>query len=168
MQSKAELYRDIAALLDNKERIEKEREEISKAIGIGALKYNDLSQNRQSDIAFDWDKMLSFEGNSGPYLQYSYTRLRSILNKAGKFGGLKEEALESEADLDLVLKLAEFPEVIQTVTENYFPHYLAGYLHTLFSLLAKDRVHLYVDHEYEASLVYCGALQNQFVFPVDH
>jgi len=110
---------------------EGERSEIAKAVGIGALKYNDLSQNRQSDIAFDWDKMLSFEGNSGPYLQYTYTRLKSILSKAGKFGGFKEDVLKSEADLDLVFKLVMFPEIIRMVTENYFPHYLANYIYDL-------------------------------------
>src|SRR4030042_616485 len=61
---------------------EKERKNAAKIIGIGALKYNDLSQNRQTDIVFDWDKMLSFEGNSAPYLQYTYVRLKSILRKA--------------------------------------------------------------------------------------
>ena len=56
--------------------------DLAHAIGIGAVKYNDLSQNRMSDISFDWEKMLSFEGNSGPYLQYTYARLKSILRKA--------------------------------------------------------------------------------------
>lgn len=108
-----------------------ERAEIAKVVGVGALKYNDLSQNRQSDITFNWDKMLSLEGNSAPYLQYSYTRLASILAKAGHFGRLKENALEDEADLNMVLKLAAFPDAIKTVTENYFPHYLAQYLYEL-------------------------------------
>jgi len=110
---------------------EDERENIAMAVGIGALKYNDLSQNRQSDITFNWDRMLSLEGNSGPYLQYSYTRMASILEKAGRISGLKEGMLESENDINLILKLAEFPDVIRTVTENYFPHYLANYLYDL-------------------------------------
>jgi len=110
---------------------EEEKAQIAKVVGIGALKYNDLSQNRQSDIAFNWDKMLSLEGNSGPYLQYTYTRLASILGKAGRIGKLKESELQSEPDINLILKLAMFPETIHTVTENYFPHYLANYLYNL-------------------------------------
>jgi len=110
---------------------ENEKIQISKVVGVGALKYNDLSQNRQSDIAFDWDRMLSLEGDSGPYLQYTYTRLASILEKGGKAGKLDESLLDSEAGLNLILKLAEFPETIRVVTENYFPHYLANYLYDL-------------------------------------
>ena len=121
------------AIVDKKQpdMTDAEKAEIARVVGIGALKYNDLSQNRQSDIAFNWDKMLSLEGNSGPYLQYSYTRLASILQRANRIGKLNESALSSEADLGLVLKLAQFPEVIRTVTENYFPHYLANYLYEL-------------------------------------
>ena len=120
---------------------ENEKAEIARVVGVGALKYNDLSQNRQSDIAFNWDKMLSLEGNSGPYLQYTYTRLKSILDKAphfkkasrgkGKIGKFDASVLQSESDINLILKLSEFPETIRTVTENYFPHYLANYLYNL-------------------------------------
>jgi len=108
-----------------------EKERIAKVVGVGALKYNDLSQNRQSDIAFNWDKMLSFEGNSGPYLQYTYARLRSILRKADKVGDFDPAPLVDEASLDIMLKLAMYPEAIRAVTENYFPHYLANYLYDL-------------------------------------
>jgi len=98
---------------------------------VGALKYNDLSQNRQSDIAFNWDKMLSFDGNSGPYLQYTYVRLKSIIRKAEKIEELDHNALTSDEDKEIILKLAMFPEAISAVTENYFPHYLANYLYDL-------------------------------------
>lgn len=108
-----------------------EQERIAKVIGVGALKYNDLSQNRQSDIAFNWDKMLSLHGNSGPYLQYTYARLKSILRKADKVGDFDPTPLVDEASLDIMLKLAMYPEVIRAVTENYFPHYLANYLYDL-------------------------------------
>lgn len=110
---------------------EKEKEEIARVVGVGALKYNDLSQNRQSDIAFDWDRMLSLEGNSGPYLQYTYARLKSILCKAGKVPKFKKEALQNDADIELVLKLASFPDVVSNVSQHLFPHYLANYLHEL-------------------------------------
>ena len=108
-----------------------ERERISKIIGIGALKYNDLSQNRMSDITLNWDKMLSLEGNSGPYLQYTYARLKSILRKADNVSDFEVGALVSEADHELMLKLLMFPETIESVIETYFPHYLANYLYSL-------------------------------------
>lgn len=111
---------------------ERERAKIAKAIGIAALKYNDLSQNRQSDIAFQWDKMLNLEGNSAPYLMYSYARLKSILRKAGRISRLKNaDALTNPLELKLVLKLANFPDVVEEITKNYFPHHLADYLYNL-------------------------------------
>ncbi|HEY4498045.1 MAG TPA: DALR anticodon-binding domain-containing protein, partial [Candidatus Paceibacterota bacterium] len=112
---------------------------IAKIVGLGALKYNDLSQNRMSDITFDWERMLSLEGNSAPYLQYTYARFRSILRKAPKSlilkRGFDPAALNKEADLGLVLKLAYFPEIIKSVTVNYYPHYLANYLYELTRLM---------------------------------
>ncbi|MBU2101191.1 arginine--tRNA ligase [Patescibacteria group bacterium] len=108
-----------------------ELKEISRVIGIGAIKYNDLSQNRMSDIVFNWEKMLSFEGNSAPYLQYTYARLKGILKKAKGIPKLDVSALEEGRDSAVVMKLAEFPEVLSRVIENYMPHYLANYLYEL-------------------------------------
>ncbi|MCR4260842.1 MAG: arginine--tRNA ligase, partial [Candidatus Colwellbacteria bacterium] len=108
-----------------------ELKEVSEILGIGAVKYNDLSQNRMSDIIFDWDKMLSFEGNSAPYLQYTYARLKSILRKAKGVPKLSKIILENERDVFLVLKLSEFPEVLDRVKETYMPSQLASYLYEL-------------------------------------
>ena len=108
-----------------------EIKDVSKAIGLGAIKYNDLSQNRTSDISFDWDKMLSFEGNSGPYLQYTYARLKSILRKAGRIPKSNINSIENENDQALALKLAEFPDVLQRTIDAYQPNYLANYLYEL-------------------------------------
>ena len=108
-----------------------EAKEVAEILGIGAVKYNDLSQNRMSDIVFDWGKMLSFEGNSAPYLQYTYARLKSILRKAKGIPKLNGMALENERDLVLVLKLSEFPEVLDRVKETYMPSQLASYLYEL-------------------------------------
>lgn len=105
--------------------------DISKAIGLGAIKYNDLSQNRTSDISFDWDKMLSFEGNSGPYLQYTYARLKSILRKAGRIPKGNINTVENENDQALIIKLAEFPDVLHRTADVYQPNYLANYLYEL-------------------------------------
>ncbi len=120
----------------------KEKDKIAKVVAIGALKYNDLSQNRMSNITFDWDKMLSFEGDSGPYLQYSYARLKSILRKAGASYKLKTKnysLLNSDLEFDIIQKLDRFPEVIQSVAKNYYPNELAGYLYDL----AKSINHFY-------------------------
>ncbi|PIR97927.1 MAG: arginine--tRNA ligase [Candidatus Colwellbacteria bacterium CG10_big_fil_rev_8_21_14_0_10_42_22] len=109
----------------------KELKEVVKAVGLGAVKYNDLSQNRMSDIVFNWEKMLSFEGNSAPYLQYTYARLKSILRKAKRIPKLDTSILGESPDTAIVIKLAEFPSVLTRVKESYMPHYLANYLYEL-------------------------------------
>lgn len=120
---------------------EKEKERIARTVAIGALKYNDLSQSRLSNITFDWQKMLTFEGDSGPYLQYTYARLRSILRKA-KAGKFDSKALALPGELDLVLKLSRFPEAIQKSAETFYPHHLAQYLYDL----AKSVSRFYEEH----------------------
>jgi len=78
--------------------------------------------------------MLSFEGNSGPYLQYAYARLKSILRKGEKVAAFNVDMLKDESELQVILRLQEFPEVIEGITKNYFPHHLSDYLY----VLAKD------------------------------
>lgn len=107
------------------------RERIAAAVGIGAVKYNDLSQNRQSDIAFKWEKMLNLEGNSAPYLMYAHARLRSILRRAGRTGAFDAGALVLPQELALIARLANFPYVLEEITQSYFPHHLADYLYAL-------------------------------------
>lgn len=111
---------------------EKEKNKIAKIIGISAIKYNDLSQNRQSDISFNWDKMLNLEGNSSPYLQYTYARLKSILRKSGiKNLKFNSKYLTKKSEENLILILDQFPEIIQGITKSYFPNHLADYLYKL-------------------------------------
>ena len=125
-------------------------QEIAQVVGIGAVKYADLSKNRTSDYVFDWDNMLSFDGNTAPYLQYAYTRVASLLRKAGGCvsGSLK---IEDTAEHRLAVCLLQFEEVLSSVATSSCPHYLAAYLYqvaTLFShfyehcpiLSAKDSV----------------------------
>lgn len=109
------------------------KDEIAKAVGIGALKYNDLKENCHSDITFDWEKMLDFRGESGPYLQYSYARLRSILRKARGVGKFDVGLLEEE-ELVLIRKLLEFPDVIKKAGEEHLPNLLARYLYEVASV----------------------------------
>ncbi len=111
---------------------DRDKDKISRLVGIAALKYNDLSQSRLSDISFDWDKMLNFEGNSAPYLLYAYARMRSILIK-GRARSSKADPrfLSSKEDLALVLKLSRFPQIIRRAADADLPHYIAGYLYEL-------------------------------------
>lgn len=115
----------------------KARGQVAEVVGIGALKYNDLSQNRHTDITFNWDKMLSLDGNSGPYLQYTYVRLRSILRKAksGKKVTLKLKpellAALTPADLTMVRLVTRYPEAVLRAAQENGPHLLAQYLYEL-------------------------------------
>lgn len=111
---------------------EKKKDKIAEVVGIAAVKYNDLSQNRQSDIAFNWDKMLNFEGNSAPYLLYTYARLKSILRK-GKPGKFDPKFLTADIELKLIRNLEEFPFILEKVLKDYYPNNIADYLYNLAS-----------------------------------
>ena len=115
------------------------KEEIALVVALGALRYNDLKENRATDIIFDWEKMLDFSGDSGPYLQYTYARLKSILRKAqsldprSKIPDVKADVtvLERTAELALIRKLFEFPDMVTRAGERYSTSTLAGYLYKL-------------------------------------
>jgi arginyl-tRNA synthetase len=112
----------------------KEKENIAEIISIGAIKYSILKQAAGSDIIFDFDKSLSFEGDSGPYLQYSYVRAKSILEKAGKEGIKANINLENNlGNIPLSKMLIRFPEIVARAGKEYSPHYLATYLTELAS-----------------------------------
>jgi arginyl-tRNA synthetase len=107
---------------------------IASAIGIGAVKYFDLSQNRQSNYVFSYDKMLSLKGNTAPYLQYAYARIRSILREAQwSEGAPAGTALELGApqELELARKLVAFGDVVERVAEDRAPNHLCAYLFEL-------------------------------------
>jgi len=109
------------------------RAEIARKVGIGAVKYADLSKNRTSDYIFNWDTMLSFEGNTAPYLQYAYTRIRSIFRKAGvETADLNHGlSLNESNERKLAIKLMQFAEVLEQVSRECTPHTLCGYLYEL-------------------------------------
>ncbi|MFH1129130.1 MAG: arginine--tRNA ligase [Patescibacteria group bacterium] len=113
---------------------EKERKNVAKAVGIGALKYNDLYQNRQSDIVFNWNRMLSFDGNSAPYILYTYVRLQSILGKTKFAGSFKSEFLKENEELNVIKELIKFPDVVEDSAESFQMNNLANYLYDLASL----------------------------------
>ena len=111
-------------------------EKIARVVGIGAVKYADLSKNRTSDYVFDWDAMLSFEGNTAPYLQYAYTRVQSVFRKAGEWDVAATTVLTEPLEKQLAAELLKFEDVLQSVADTAYPHYLAAYLYqtaTLFS-----------------------------------
>jgi arginyl-tRNA synthetase len=115
---------------------ERERRDIADAVGLGAIRYADLAQNRSSDYVFSWDKILSFEGNTAPYLLYAVSRVRSIFKKAG-IEPTDVEAManatppESLAELNLARKLVAFPVALRLTTEQLRPHFLCTYLYEL-------------------------------------
>ena len=113
-----------------------EQKEVARKVGIGAIKYADLSKNRTTDYIFDWDTMLSFEGDTAPYLQYAYTRIQSIFRKAGiDTSDFNTAVTISEAqEKALAVKLLQFVEVIGSVSQNLTPHVLCTYLYELASL----------------------------------
>ena len=111
---------------------ETDKIDISQKIGIGAVKYFDLSQYRMTDYVFSWEKMLSLQGNTAPYLQNAYVRIRSIFRKAGesapKIGNL---VLESPAEINLAKRLCQFAEIVPQVLNDFRPNILANYLFEL-------------------------------------
>ncbi|MBI2053460.1 MAG: arginine--tRNA ligase, partial [Candidatus Sungbacteria bacterium] len=114
-------------------------ENVARAVGIGALKYFDLSHHRASDIVFSWDRALSFDGNTGPYLQYTYARLKSILRKSQitiRQPADKSQIADINVEMDaleryLAVLILRFPEAIEDALAIYSPHVLAAYLYDL-------------------------------------
>ena len=116
---------------------DREREAVGRTVGIGAVKYADLSGDRVKDYVFDWSRMLALEGNTAPYLQYSYARIRSIFRKGGiDFGSAELPAVEAAepAERALVLHLAQQPAVVDAVARSLEPHRLATWVYELATL----------------------------------
>jgi len=115
------------------------KEQIAKAVGIGAVKYADYSNNRTSDYVFSFDKMLAMDGNTAPYMQYAYARIKSIERKAqtkdvdieDELAGLETLSLTDSAELDLAKYLIRYGEAIQAAIADYRPNYLTAYLYEL-------------------------------------
>ena len=122
---------------------EADRRETARIVGLGAVKYADLLPNRQSDYVFSWDKMLSFQGNTAPYLQYSCVRIASIFRKlqegdrrrgatpAARHLPPADAAFSEPAELALLKKLYQFAEVLPQVLDDSRPNLLCNYLYEL-------------------------------------
>ena len=123
----------------NPELPEDKKAEIAKAVGIGAVKYADYSNNRTSDYVFSFDKMLAMDGNTAPYMQYAYARIKSIERKAqskdvdieAELAGVESLSLTEPAELDLAKYLVRYGEAIQSAATDYRPNYLTAYLYEL-------------------------------------
>jgi arginyl-tRNA synthetase len=119
------------------------QEEVARIIGLGAVKYADLMQHRLTDYVFSWEKMLSFQGNTAPYLQNAYVRIRSIFRKAAAEGISTESApvtIADPAERALALQLLQFGEILHTVLEDQRPNLLCLYLYEL-----ADRFHRFYE-----------------------
>ena len=115
---------------------DEQKKDIAHKVGIGAVKYADLAQNRTSDYVFSWEKMLSLAGNTAPYMQYAYARVRSIFRKGGEEGETHRAdaspiPLVAPEELALGKMLLRFPETLQRTLDGYQPNVLAAYLYDL-------------------------------------
>ena len=115
----------------NPELPEAERHAIAHTVGIGAVKYADLSKNRNSDYIFNWDAMLSFEGNTAPYLQYAYARIKSIFRRVETYDAQATLTLQAAEERTLAMKLLQFTEATDSVAKEGLPNHLCTYLYEL-------------------------------------
>ncbi len=122
---------------DSEKLNEKEKKEIARKIGIGAIIFNDLKEDRVKDIIFDWNKALNLKGDSCPYIQYSAVRAKSILDSFSK--KIEKFNIEdlNEDEKALVKQLSMFPKIVKTSGENYKPHFIAQYLLELADIFNK-------------------------------
>ena len=115
-----------------------EAEDVAEAVGIGALKWNDLKRSSHLDVVFDWDEILNMQGNSGPYMQYTYVRCLSVLSRhpldeilpPTLHRGQNDIPLNTD-ELAIMRMLAKFPEVLMSSAQQYAPHYVCTYLYEL-------------------------------------
>ena len=111
---------------------EEDKIDIAQKIGIGAVKYADLSQYRMTDYVFSWDRMLSLQGNTAPYLQNAYVRIRSIFRKAGEPAPkIDKLILRDPSEINLAKRLCQFAEIVPQVLNDFRPNILANYLFEL-------------------------------------
>ncbi|MGH7975277.1 MAG: arginine--tRNA ligase [Limisphaerales bacterium] len=115
----------------NQDLPEAQRKEIARVIGLGAVKYADLLPNRQSDYVFSWDKMLALTGNTAPYLQYAYARIKSIFRKSESEGGKGKIILAAPEEISLAKHLLNFGLTLEAVAEEYRSNFLCNYLFEL-------------------------------------
>ena len=136
------------------------KEDVAKKVGIGAVIFNDLSASRIKDEVFEWDTILNFQGETGPYLQYTYVRTKSVLEKAGylpKIEDVKAEKLQDEYSQNIIKLLYNFEDVLIQVTEKNEPSILSRYLIDLakaFSSFYNENKIIVDDKELQDARIY--------------
>ncbi len=131
-----EAVRRARSVLTERAMTEAEKDRVAEIVGIAAIKYADLSQNRVKEVVFDWNRMLALDGDSAPYLLYAHTRCCSILRKAQTAGQTLGEPSEighhpSAEEFSLILDIAQFPDVVAAAASTYEPHRIANHLYRL-------------------------------------
>lgn len=128
----------------NPELDESERQTIADRVGIAAVKYADLSKNRSSDYVFDWSTMLSFDGNTAPYMLYAYARIKSILRKQDNDlsadqskGAMRLSSIDAPEERMLLMKILQMPEIVQMVVDDCYPNQLCNYLFELAGIFMR-------------------------------
>ncbi|MCI5105792.1 MAG: arginine--tRNA ligase [Pseudomonadales bacterium] len=128
----------------NPELEETERQTIADRVGIAAVKYADLSKNRTSDYVFDWSTMLSFDGNTAPYMLYAYARIKSILRKQDSDpsvdqnkGAMRLSSIDAPEERMLLMKILQMPEIVQMVADDCYPNQLCNYLFELAGIFMR-------------------------------
>ena len=106
---------------------DKEKEKIAQAVGVGAVKYNDLSQHYSKNIVFSWDKILSLKGNSGPYLQYTIARCKSVLRKSKTKINFKQIDNINSEEKDILRTIYKFPEIVQEAADKFSPNLICNF-----------------------------------------
>ncbi len=117
--------------IERAKKLGSQSEETAKKVGIGAIKYFDLSHHPSSNINFDWDNMFSMDGNSSPYIQYAYARTQSVLQKKENIKKVKVKAEPEKEELLLLRSLIKFPEIVENAAISYSPNLLCNYLYDL-------------------------------------
>ena len=118
-------------VIEEKNPMLEEKEEVAKKVGIGAVIFNDLANNRIKDEIFDWDAMLNFQGETGPYIQYIYVRTKSVIEKAGyvpEFKDVDITKLEDNQSVETIKTIYNFENILKQVTEKNEPSILSRYL----------------------------------------
>lgn len=123
-----ESVQKIASIIEEKNPDLPDKETVSKQVGIGAILFNDLYNQRIKDVVFDWDKILNFDGETGPYVQYTYARAASVLRKIGEINNSMDySALADEASMALLKEIEKYPSVIKDASEKFEPSVIARY-----------------------------------------
>ena len=149
----------LKSLIMKQEHLE-DKKEVAKKVGIGAVIFNDLSNNRVKDEIFEWDAILNFQGETGPYIQYTYVRTKSVIEKAGKVPELKDvnlECLQDEYSQNIIKLIYNFENILVQVTNKEEPSILSRYLIDLakaFSSFYNENKIICEDKELQDARIY--------------